>query len=160
MTFALNHPQLAKKIILVSPPASPTSETAARTLHSRAAIARTEGMSALVDVVADGAISGRQTPTNFIAIAASRLSLLGQDPEGYAKACDAIAGATNTLRVEDLHMDTLLVCGDADKVTPPDVAEKYSQKIKGSSYVVLKDCGHRPMFEDLEGLANAFKSFI
>jgi pimeloyl-ACP methyl ester carboxylesterase len=160
MNFALNNLQLVKKVVLVSPPVSPTPEAAAQGLLERAAIARTKGMTALVDVVADGAISGQQTPTNFIAIAASRLSLLGQDPEGYAKACSAIAGATTTLKVENLQAETLLICGDADKVTPPAGAEQYAKRIKGSRYIPLKGCGHRPMFEDLQGLVNTLKDFI
>ncbi|KAF2095579.1 alpha/beta hydrolase fold protein [Rhizodiscina lignyota] len=160
MKFALDNPSLVKKVILVSPPASPTTEAAVKGLLQRAEIARTRGMQALVDVVADGAIAGKATTTNFIAIAASRLSLLGQDPQGYAKTCGAIAGATTALKVEDLPANTLLICGDADKVTPPGVSKDYQKRIKGSQFVSLNDCGHRPMFEDLDGLAKAIGDFL
>lgn len=159
MKFALNNPSLVKKIILVSPPASPTTEAAAKGLMQRAEIARTQGMQALVDVVADGAIAGNSTATNFIAVAASRISLLGQDPEGYAKTCEAVATAT-AMNAQDLPSETLLICGSADKVTPPSASIEYQKMIQGSQYVELEDCGHRPMFEDLAGLAKAIGDFL
>ncbi|KAF2097040.1 fumarylacetoacetate hydrolase-like protein [Rhizodiscina lignyota] len=160
MTFALNNPALVKKLILIGPPPSPLPEAAQQGTHARAMTARTKGMGGVVDAVVTAATSDQTKSTNQLAVAAARLSLLGQDPEGYAKACTALAGATKTLSVEDLKAETLLITGDADKVSPPALVEKYSSRIPNARHAILDGCGHWHNFENLSGVVEAVKGFL
>jgi pimeloyl-ACP methyl ester carboxylesterase len=86
------------------------------------------------------------------------MSLLSQDPEGYAKGCTALAGVSKALPVENLKIPTWIVTGDEDKVSPPQVCEKYATYIKGAKVHVLPQVGHWHNFEDITGVAKAIRS--
>ena len=162
MHFALAHPQLVKKLVLVGPVPSPLPEAGATGSYARAKLARTKGMAAVVDAVAGAGTSERSKRENPLAVAAVRLSLLGTDPESYAKACTALAGSsTLPLEVERLSMPTLIVTGDEDKVSPPALCAKYAERIQNCAEpVVLGNVGHWHAFEDVDGVAGAVKQFL
>lgn len=160
LKFTLQNPQLVKKLILVGPPPSPLPEAGSKGSHARAALVRAKGMAAVVDAIVGAGTSSRSKEANSVAVAAVRLSLLGQDPESYAKACQALAGATEKLDVEALKMPTLIVTGQEDKVSPPSLCEQYNSRIQGSTLVVLKDVGHWHVFEDVAGVGQAIQSFL
>jgi pimeloyl-ACP methyl ester carboxylesterase len=81
------------------------------------------------------------------------MSLLGQDPEGYAKACAALAGA-HGLDFAAIQAKTVLITGSEDKVSPVQLCEEYMEQLNGkASLQVLDNVGHWHVFEDLEGVA-------
>ncbi|KAK6607061.1 hypothetical protein H4I95_04710 [Botrytis cinerea] len=92
--------------------------------------------------------------------AAVRMSLLGQDPEGYAKGCTALAGWNATVPIEQIKTSTLIITGDEDKVSPPQLCEKYAAEIKGAKVITLEGVGHWHVFEDLIGVAKAVSSVL
>jgi pimeloyl-ACP methyl ester carboxylesterase len=160
MRFALDNPTLVKKLVLVGPPPSPLPQAASDGSYARAALVRSKGMSAVVDAVVGAGTSERTKKENPVAVAAVRLSLLGQDPESYAKACAALAGATQSLDVERLEMPTLIITGDEDKVSPPALCEKYVGRMKDARHVVLPNTGHWHVYEDVRGVAQSLKDFL
>ncbi|KAK7418250.1 hypothetical protein QQX98_004034 [Neonectria punicea] len=157
--FALDNPSLVKKLILVGPPPSPFPDAVAGIFSAQAALVRTKGLSAVIDAVVAGSLSAHSQKTNPLSATALRLSILGQDPESYAKALGALSKATSELQVEDLKADILIVTGGEDPVSPPAVCEQYAARIKTARVVVLRNVGHWPQFEDLQGLAEAVKGF-
>ncbi|OMP87824.1 putative protein yisK [Diplodia seriata] len=160
LEFAAAHPELVGRLVLVGPPPSPLPEAASKGSHARAAMVRTGGMSAIVDAVVAAGTSEQTKMRNPLAVAAVRLSLLGQEPEGYAKACAALAGATSAIGVEKLTLPTLIITGAEDKVSPPSLCRDYGERIQQSQVVVLAKAGHWHVFEDVEGIAAAFSHFI
>ncbi|GAW26533.1 putative bifunctional 4-hydroxyphenylacetate degradation enzyme [Rosellinia necatrix] len=116
----------------------------------------------LLDTVTDPPAPeiSRRGDNNHLAAAAARLSLLGQDPEGYAKGCQALADAPGPLTVEELGVDTLIVTGRDDGVSTPAVCEEYVSRIKRSRLVVLEGVGCWPLFEDVAGVAKAVAAFV
>jgi pimeloyl-ACP methyl ester carboxylesterase len=154
--FALENTGLVKKLVLIGPPPSPLPEAASKGYLARAALARTKGMSAVVDAVVDADTSEFSKKKSPLAIAAIRLSLLGQDPEAYAKACQALAGATTRLEVDKLDVDVLIITGREDNVSTPALCEGYRDSIKNSQFVVLENVGHWQVFEDVVGVAKVF----
>lgn len=158
--FALDNPQLVKKLVLVGPPPSPLPAAASDGSHARAALARSKGMSAVVDAVVGAGTSERTKKENPVAVAAVRLSLLGQDPESYAKACQALAGATKAMDMDGLEMPTLIITGDEDKVSPPALCEKYVGRMKNARHVVLPGTGHWHVYEEVQGVAQSLNGFL
>ncbi|CAG9948325.1 unnamed protein product [Clonostachys rosea f. rosea IK726] len=158
--FTLDNPALVENLVLVGPPPSPLPEAASKGSYTRAALVRSKGMNAVVDTIVDAGTSSNTKKANPLAIAAVRISLLGQDPESYAKAVWALANATQKLDVEAIEAKTLIVTGDEDKVSPPSLCEAYTSRIQGSTLVVLKDVGHWHVFEDVAGVAAAVKTFL
>ncbi|KAG5805348.1 hypothetical protein H9Q71_010085 [Fusarium xylarioides] len=156
LNFTLSNPSLVRKLVLVGPPPSPLPDAAAKGAYARAAIVRNSGMASIVDA----GTSAHSKQTNPVAIAAVRLSLLGQDPESYAKATWALAGATEELKIEQIQARTLIITGDEDKVSPPSLCEKYASHIENAELVVLHNVGHWHVFEDIDGVARAVKEFL
>ncbi|GIZ38715.1 hypothetical protein CKM354_000212100 [Cercospora kikuchii] len=158
--FILDNPQLVKKLVLVGPPPIPLPEAASKNNKARATLVRQKTMAGVVDAVVGAGTSAKTQSENGLAISAVRMSLLAQDPEGYAKACDALAGATESLDLSAISADTLIVTGSEDKVSPPALCQGYSEKLKNSKgVVVLQDVGHWHVFEDAQGVANSLKAF-
>ncbi|EON63742.1 hypothetical protein W97_02970 [Coniosporium apollinis CBS 100218] len=161
MYFVLANPGLVEKLVLVGPPPSPLPEAASKGSYARAEIARTEGMAAVVDAVLSTGVSDHTKKCNPVGVAAVRLSLLGQDPEGYAKACAALAGATDTLDYDSISAETIVITGDEDQVSPRKLCEKYAESVsKTRDLVVLRNVAHWHVFEDLAGVAGALEKFL
>ncbi|KAK4539110.1 hypothetical protein LTR36_001707, partial [Oleoguttula mirabilis] len=166
LTFVLANPGRVGKLVLIGPPPSPLPQAGSQGAQARAALVRREGMPAVVDAVAKGGTSATTQSANGLAVTAVRLSLLGQDPEGYAKACVALAEATQALDVGGVEADVLVVTGREDKVSPVAVCEKYVQQPQQQEakrrreLVVLPDVGHWHVFEDTKGVAEAVSNFI
>jgi pimeloyl-ACP methyl ester carboxylesterase len=107
---------------------------------------------------AQAATSSETKARRPAAVAFVRESLMRQDPEGYARSCEALAEAqpADTARIA---CPTLLVTGDEDGVAPPQSVRLMGEKISGSRVEVLRGCGHwtpleRP--EDCVGLLQRF----
>ena len=161
LDFAIKNPGLVSKLILVGPVPSPLPEAASKRSYTRAATVRAGGMSAVVDDVATAGTSESTQLKNPVAFAAVRLSLLGQDPEGYAKACTALAAATGTLDVSNVQADVLIVTGSEDKISPPDICRKYQSSMPNAREpVVLREVGHWHVFEDCVGVSRAVETFL
>lgn len=160
LEFATAHPELVGKLVLIGPPPSPLPDAASKGSYTRAAAVRAGGMRAVVDAVLEAGTSESTKKQNPLAVAAVRLSLLGQEPEGYAKACTALAGATNAISVEKLTQPTLIITGAEDKVSPPSLCKSYGERIPQSQVTVLEKAGHWHVFEDVEGVAAAVSRFL
>ncbi|KAI5206899.1 hypothetical protein E4T38_03525 [Aureobasidium subglaciale] len=159
--FALDNPGLISKLVLVGPPPSPLPAAASSGTHARAYTVRTKGMTAVVDAIVTAGTSEKTKSSNPLAVTAIRLSLLGQDAEGYAKACTALANATNKLDFAAVKASTLIITGSEDKVSPQQLCEGYVQSLpKGSSLEVLSDVGHWHVYEDVEGVSRAVSKFL
>ncbi|KAI0802273.1 hypothetical protein GGR55DRAFT_458830 [Xylaria sp. FL0064] len=158
--FALHFPSLVHKLVLISPPPCPLPESTRNTLIAHGDLARIKGMPAVVEDIVSQETSESTKENNPLAITAVRLSLLSQDPEGYAKACHAFASATERFEFENLSVDTLIITGGDDEVSTPAVCQEYRNMIKDSRLVVLKHVGHWPIFEDVVGAAKAVKEAL
>jgi len=159
LTLAIENPELVSKLVLLGPPPSPIPEADRNVLIARAAIVRERGMAAVVDDYITTA-SAILKMYNLAGIAAARVFLLGQDPEGYAKGCTALAGVIEAIPLSQIKAQTLIVTGEEDKTCPPQISQKYADEIKGGKAVVLPRTGHWHLLEDFGGVMNALDEFL
>lgn len=145
--LSLTIPSLISKLVLMGPPPSPLPEAGAKATHGRAALVRSKGMSGVVDAVIGAGLSPATHANNQLAVTATRLSLLSQDPEGYAKACTALASAEG-LAYADLQCSSFILTGSDDKVSPPSLCEKYGSTIPQIAVDVIDNVGHWHLFEN------------
>ena len=158
LKYATANPHAVAQLVLMGPPPSPLPDAAAANNVARAQLVRDKGMVGCVDAVIGAGLSEKSRASRPLAVAATRLSLLGTDAEGYAKACTALAGSKDeTLDATKLHGTKVLVLtGSEDKVCPAAVAEKYKAAVGESLRVeTLADVGHWHLFEDVEGVQGA-----
>ncbi|KAF2715261.1 hypothetical protein K504DRAFT_421851 [Pleomassaria siparia CBS 279.74] len=160
LAFAIENPHLVKKLVLLGPLPSPLPEAISQGYRTRATMARTKGMAAVVDAVVTSEVSQHTKSKNPLATAAVRLALMGQDPEGYAKACSALAGSIETLDLGKVQAETLVVTGKEDKVLSPQLCQTYARELKAKEPVVLKNVGHWHVFEDVWEVSQAVRVFL
>ena len=159
--LALHHPEQVSKLILLGPPPSPLPEPASQAMYARAALVREKGTLAVVDAIIQAGLSAQVRANNPLAVTAVRLSLLGQDAEGYAKGCMALAAsAKDTLDFSKVRCSVVIVTGEEDRVGSVEVCERYAGQVEDGRVDVLRGVGHWHLLEDVQGCVEAVLSAL
>jgi pimeloyl-ACP methyl ester carboxylesterase len=163
--LAADHPKRVRSLALFGPLVAP-SDAARDGIRARAAKARAEGAAGMQDIaqaLVMGATSADSRQRFPAAAAFVRESLMRQDPEGYARTCEALADAKGAA-VENITAPALLVTGDEDAVAPPQavraMAERLGAARSGVRTVVLSRCGHWTPIERPEECARELRRFL
>ncbi|KAJ4356926.1 hypothetical protein N0V95_002940 [Ascochyta clinopodiicola] len=160
LEFATKHPEKVEQLILLGPPALPFPPEGVEALHLRANLVRREGMLGIADKISQSGTSSRTQARSQIAVAAVRLSLAGQDSEGYAKACVALAGA-EAPRWGQVQAKVLIVTGSEDGVAPVGTCEEMVSKLTVRAELeILQGVGHWSVFEDVEGISRVVERVL
>jgi 3-oxoadipate enol-lactonase len=141
--LAVREPQAVRSLALFGPLLAPPDPARAN-IRARGEKARKEGvagMQAIADTLVQGSTSAETKARRHAAVAFVRESLMRQDPDGYARSCDALADALPADAAR-ISCPTLLVTGDEDIVAPPQAVRAMSERIAGSQVEVLRGCGH------------------
>lgn len=161
--FAWQHPNIVNRLILIGPPPCPLPEAGAENSVKRAATVRAEGMRNVAITVATAGTSEKTKSERSLAFTTVQMSLLSQDPEGYAKGCTALAGAKDLKSIDFGRLGqsakSLIITGDEDKIAPPAHCEKLGSSLNAETKV-LSNVGHWHIFEDVSGVVGAMKSFL
>ena len=75
-------------------------------------------------------------------------SMAALHTESYIKTIEASGLQPQTLDISTIAAPTLIVCGEYDRLTPPEVSAEMHRKIPGSEYVVIEDAGHLTNIEN------------
>jgi pimeloyl-ACP methyl ester carboxylesterase len=82
-------------------------------------------------------------------------------PEGVKGCLLAMAGRTDTSDyLSKIKIPVLLICGEADKLTPPDVMHSMNEKIKNSKIIIIKGAGHMAPIEQSEKVNKETANFL
>lgn len=117
-----------------------------------------------IEAIADGVMKVWFTP-DFHArraadLAGYRNMLVRQPVEGYNGTCAALRDADLTADAPKIKVPTLVVVGDQDGSTPPDLVKATADRIPGAQFHVIEGCGHLPCIEQPETLAQLLAGFI
>ncbi len=141
--LAATEPKLVRSLALFGPLLAPP-DVARGNIRARGDKLRREGvagMQEVADALLQAAISSETRQKRQAAAAFVRESLMRQDPDGYARTCDALAEA-QAADPARIVCPTLLVTGEEDVVAPPQSVRALASKIAGSQIEVLRGCGH------------------
>lgn len=73
----------------------------------------------------------------------------------------ALASRTDTTDVlMGINVPTLIIRGAADKITPQNLMQEMSEKIHGSKYVEIENCGHLPNLESPAAFNKEMNAFL
>jgi 3-oxoadipate enol-lactonase len=138
--LAAAEPAKVASLALLGPLLAPP-ESARAAIRARAEKAREGDMRPIADALLQASLSSETRTKKPAAVAFVRESLMRQDPDGYARSCEALAEMqpADTSRIA---CPTLLVTGDEDAVAPPQSVRMMSQKIPGSHVEIVRGCGH------------------
>jgi pimeloyl-ACP methyl ester carboxylesterase len=159
--LAARFPALARSLTLFGPLLAPP-EAARPNIAARGAKARSEGvagMQAIAEAIVQAATSSDTKAHKPVTVALVRESLMRQDPEGYARSCEALAAA-QPVDPAAIKAPTLLVTGEDDAVAPPQSVRAIGDRIRGSRVVVYPRCGHWTTYERPEECARELRDFL
>jgi len=138
--LAATSPDLVRSLTLIGALAEPTEATR-KGLGARAQLARTEGMAPIAEQIVAGALSSGARANQPVTVAFVRESIMRQNPEGYARTCEALAAA-EAADPRLISAPSLLLTGSDDAVNPPSVAEALRSKLSGATHSVISGGGH------------------
>jgi pimeloyl-ACP methyl ester carboxylesterase len=145
MRLAQREAALVSGLLLYGPLLAPP-DPARSGLKQRAAKARAEGMFGIADTIVQSALSTSTRETQPVTVAMVRESLLAQDPEGYARTCEALSEA-QAADIAPSVCPALLITGDEDPVAPAQNARAIAAKMADARVETLARCGHWTTFE-------------
>jgi 3-oxoadipate enol-lactonase len=79
---------------------------------------------------------------------------------GYAGACQAIAKIDVLDRLKEIKCPALVIVGDQDHGTPPEMARQIHQNLAGSKLVIIPSAAHLSNIERPEAFNKALVSFL
>ena len=125
---------------------------------ARIAAIEADGIGSIADNVMERwfAPGFRATP----ALRAWRNMLARTPKDGYIAACRAISAADYTASTSTLTLPALVISGDADGSTPPDLVKATADLISGAQYHCIKDAAHIPCVEKPEDYAAVLNRFV
>lgn len=139
--LAATRPDLVSHLALLGAVPAPLPEAGQQGQHDRAAKARAGEMPAIADAVMGNATAEATRRDHPGTAAAVRELVLRQDPEGYARSCEALAGAPDP-GAPDPNLPLLLLTGADDGVGRPEVSRALADAHGAATLDVLDDCGH------------------
>lgn len=159
--LAARFPLLVRSLALFGPLLAPP-EAARPSIAARGAKARSEGvagMQAIAEAIVQAATSTDTRTHKPVTVALVRESLMRQDPEGYARSCEALAAA-QAVDPATIKCPTLLVTGEDDAVAPPQTVRSIGDRVGGSRVVVYPRCGHWTTYERPEECTRELRDFL
>lgn len=156
--LAAARPDLVQELVLLGP-VREQAQAAKDATRARAALVREQGMTAVADTVANAATADQAAIGNPLVRPFVRELLLGQDPEAYAQACEALAAATNP-DLTAIRSKVLLLTGSEDKVSPPASNETMAADLGGAELLVAPGTGHWTVPEAPDFVTAAVVDFL
>lgn len=156
--LASTRPDLVREIVLLGP-VREQAQAAKDATRARAALVREKGMAAVADTVANAATADHAALANPLVRPFVRELLLGQDPEAYAQACEALAAATNP-DLARVQSKVLLLTGSDDKVSTPAANEAIAAELGQAELLVAPGTGHWTVPEAPDFVTAAVLDFL
>lgn len=143
--FAAQNPSRVNKLVLLGP-IRELPDGGRDGLRERATTVREHSMGAVASAIANGGTGTRTKDSRPEIVGYARESLLRQDSEGYAAACEALAASVDADQ-SSITCPVQMVTGTDDGLAPPDKAERISAEFADSRLEVIDGIGHWTVIE-------------
>lgn len=159
--FAHKYPQRLRGLILADTrPGADTPEARANR-ESVAQLAETRGSSAVADLQLPRLISDYTRQHHPEVETRVRQLIDTATPQGIAAASRGMAArADSTDLLAEISCPTLVIVGEEDVLTPPQVANEYAAQIPGAQFVAIPHAGHLSNLEQPQAFIQATRQFL
>ena len=157
--LASKHSELVDKLILVDTTYK-YSKDWQKNWAMRASIARTEGLAGMLEQFLGAFFTTDYLANENETIQYCRDSLLNISTEAYAKACEALSACNLEEKVNSIHAETLILCGDQDNPLFIDAAKWLNTNISESKLEWLKGAQHLDPLEKKETFIGNVTDFL
>jgi 3-oxoadipate enol-lactonase len=158
-SFAARHSERVDSLVLIDTTPRYTDEMRAMWVE-RAAIARSQGVAALVPGLLPIWFSQAALEQNLPGVQYVRATLASTSGEGYALACDALAAADLRAEAQRIRARTLVVCGDEDIPSFLEAARWLSTAIRGAKLAWIAAARHASVLEKPKEAIAVFTDFL
>jgi pimeloyl-ACP methyl ester carboxylesterase len=138
--LAARHPGKVSALALLGAVREPP-EAGRQAQRDRAAVLREKGTAAVAPGVVANALSETTRQRRPEVAAFVRELVMRQDPEGYARNCEALGAATDPGPIAT-SLPLLLITGDDDKVGPPEASQELADAHGNAAVEILPGVGH------------------
>ena len=158
-TYALKYPGVFQSLVLADT-TSRRPPNAGQMWNERIAIAREKGMAALVE----GTL-GRWFTEPYRKAHPDVMARIGNDIRntpvaGFAGCCEAIAKIDLLDRLREIDCPALVIVGDQDHGTPPEMARQIHANLRGSELLIIPSAAHLSNVEQPEVFNRALTGFL
>ncbi|KQV82269.1 hydrolase [Massilia sp. Root351] len=157
--LALRHPALVRALVLANT-TSGYPEAAREVWRQRIATVRAQGIEAIADAVMGRYFHDGFRSTQAATVARFRRRVVSTDVQGYIGCCNAVGTLDTTARLHAIAAPVLVIAGELDQGTPPEMARTLAEAVPGARLLVLNDASHLACVEQPQAFAAAVRSFM
>ena len=157
-SLAARYPAKVSALALLGAVREP-AEAGRKAQHDRAAVLRDKGTAAVAPGVVANALSETTRRDKPEVAAFVRELIMRQDPEGYARNCEALATATDPGPI-DPKLPLLLVTGSDDKVGPPEASTELADAHGNAVVEIVPGIGHWTALEAAGPVTEQLRKFL
>ena len=160
-SFARNYPQRLRGLILADTrPGADTPEGSVKR-ETVAQLAETEGSSAIADLQLPQLISDYTRLHHPEVETRVRQLIDSATPSGIAAASRGMAvRADSSDLLATIPCPTLVIVGEQDALTPPQIARDYAERIPGAQFVIIPHAGHLSNIEQPQSFIQTIRQFL
>lgn len=157
--LAARHPDLVSSLLLVGgfPSLPPAGK---ERMAARAKTAEAEGMAAVADMVAAGALGASTHHTQPALVGLFRAVLLANDPHAYAAAARAVVETDVAEAMGKVRCPALILLGSQEQVAPLSTAMALKAGIPHGVVRIIPNAGHLPFLEQPAAFNAAVMEFL
>ena len=126
----------------------------------RIAMAQAGGMAALIDSTLTRWFTAPFRAANPAIMARIEAGLLATPVAGFCGCCEAISKVDVFDRLPEIDCPALVMVGDQDHGTPPEMARLSHQNLRGSQFIVIPDAAHISNIEQPEFFNRELLKFL
>jgi pimeloyl-ACP methyl ester carboxylesterase len=159
IAFAAMKPAQLSRLVLVDA-AAMFPEAGRKAFVAMAGMVRADGMAAIATVAARRVYHDDYIEKHPHVINERRAVLLGVQPDAFLAACQILASCDLVPLLPGIEKPTLVIYGEKDQATPPELNRIIANKIPGAREHVIENCGHCPPLEHPEAFLSALRGFV
>lgn len=136
------HRPLVSALVLADTRADPDSHQVLERRTNQQRTVREEGTGPVIEALLDTLLADHTKQHRPEVVDRAR-RLMDNPPAGFVGALEAMKSRPDaSSQLDSIDVPTLVVVGEEDKPSPPEVAETMHERIRGSRLAVLPDAGH------------------
>ena len=157
--YALAHPGVFSSLVLADT-TSRRPPNAAQMWGDRIKLAHEKGMTALVEGTLSRWFTEPYRQREPAMMARIGQGIANTPVNGFAGCCAAIAEVDYLDRLKEIKAPALVIVGDQDHGTPPEMAKLIHENLPGSEFLVIKDAAHIANIEQEAVFNQALLGFL
>ena len=161
LAYAKKYPADLRGLMLIDTKAEADTAEGKQGREKMIDLVRKEGPKAIADQMVPKMLAGDAAGQRPQSAASLRALMEACPPKTIEHALAAMRDRPDRAgELASIEAPTLVIVGESDAITPPDVAEAMARKIPGARLVTIRGAGHMSPMEQPEQVNRAIRSFM